>query len=324
MDSKPTQKILIAIPAHNEAPSLLGVVSGIREATRHLDTISLIVFNDTSTDGTDALLREHDIPHISIKQRFGLGYVFSRITRHALEHGFDVLLTIDGDGQFNPRDIEHILGPILERTADMVTGSRFMKNSTTQNISKLKRLGNQLGAWYISSILKKRYYDVTCGFRAYSRDALLQLHTFADFTYTQEVFLNLGFKKLIIKEIPIHTEYFKERKSKMTGKLFRYIYKSIKIILKSMMIYSPMKLFSKLAAISFGLGLFGGVFVFFWDIAHGAVTPFKWLAITALVLGSLAVFLYCVGILLQITSRLQLTLEESLYYQKRDRYKNHE
>lgn len=324
MDSKPTQKILIAIPAHNEASSLLGVISGIREATQHLDAVSLVVFNDASTDTTEILLREHNIPSVTINQRFGLGYVFARITRHALEYGFDILLTIDGDRQFDPRDIEHVLRPILEGAADMTTGSRFMKDSTTRNISTLKRLGNQLGAWYISSILKKRYYDVTCGFRAYSRDALLRLHTFSDFTYTQEVLLNLGFKKLIIKEVPIHTEYFKERKSKMTGKIFRYIYKSIKIILKSMLIYSPMKLFSKLAAVSFGLGLSGGIFVFFWDMAHGTVTPFKWLAVTTLVLGSLAVFLYCVGILLQITSRLQLTLEENLYYQKRTRYNTHD
>lgn len=318
-DTEKQTKILIAIPAHNEADSITSVVRGILNATQDLNPM-VVVFDDASDDETSSLLKEHGVAFFRIGKSFGLGYVFLQITKYFLERNFDVLLTIDGDGQFDPNDIKNILKPIMKKEAEMVTGSRFIKGSETRNISKLKRLGNQLGAWYISSILKKRYYDVTCGFRAYSRDALLRLHTFSDFTYTQEVFLNLGFKKLIIKEVPIRTEYFKERKSKMTGKMFRYIYKSIKIILKSMMIYSPMKLFSKLAVVSFGLGLSGGIFVFFWDMAHGTVTPFKWLAITTLVLGSLAVFFYCVGILLQITSRLQLTLEENLYYQKRSLY----
>lgn len=319
MDTKNTQKILIAIPSHNESETILKVVNDINSSIKNLD-YSLVVFDDASKDNTQELLKKHNIENYLIKESFGLGYVFSCITKYFLEKKFDILLTIDGDGQFNPKDIENILKPIMENSADMVTGSRFMKNSKTQNISFIKKIGNKVGAKYISSILKKRYYDVTCGFRSYSRKAILKLHTFSDFTYTQEVFLNLGFKKLIIKEIPIHTEYFTNRKSKMTGKIFQYIYKSIKIILKSMLIYSPMRLFGGLSLACLTLSLFSGTFVFFWDMSNETVTPFKWLAITSLILGSLAIFLYCVGILLQITSRLQLTNEEILYYQK---VKNH-
>lgn len=319
MDTKNTQKILIAIPSHNESETILKVVNDINSSVKNLD-YSLVVFDDASKDNTQELLKKHNVENYLIKESFGLGYVFSCITKYFLEKKFDILLTIDGDGQFNPKDIENILKPIMENSADMVTGSRFMENSKTKNISFIKKIGNKVGAKYISSILKKRYYDVTCGFRSYSREAILKLHTFSDFTYTQEVFLNLGFKKLIIKEIPIHTEYFTNRKSKMTGKIFQYIYKSIKIILKSMLIYSPMKLFGTLGLFSFFITFIAGVFIFFWDQATGSVTPFKWIGVMAIASSIIGVIFYSVGILLQITSRLQITQEEQLYLIKKNTY----
>jgi len=229
-------------------------------------------------------------------------------------------VTIDGDNQFDPNDIPKLLSPIISRTADMVTGSRFIKDSKTENISWIKNFGNKIGAKYISSILKKKYSDVTCGFRAYSKEAILRLHTFSDFTYTQEVFLNLGFKKLSIKEVPINTTYFKDRKSKMVTNVFGYILKSFKIIIKSMLIYSPMRLFGRLSTISLIVSGFAGIFVFIWDKTHGEATPFKWLAIVSLVFFLISILLYSLGILLQITSRIQFTLEENLYYQKKQTY----
>lgn len=316
-------KILVAIPSHNEEKTIVDVARNIERESVGLDT-TIVVFDDASSDQTPALLGQNTITSFQIKKSFGLGHVFSEITKYFLEGRYDVLLTIDGDGQFDPKDIQKIVQPIVNGSADMVTGSRFITGATTKNISRLKYIGNALGARYISSILKHRYYDVTCGFRAYTRDAILRLNTFSNFTYTQEVFLNLGFKKLTIREVPINTTYFKERKSKMVTSVAAYIIKSLKIILKSILVYSPMKLFGRLALFCLFTSLASGVFIFFWNMSAGTVTPFKWLAIVSLVLGSLAVFLYCIGILLQITSRLQLTLEETLYYQKRETYKNHE
>lgn len=310
-------KILVAIPSHNEQDSILDVVRNITKETEGFSP-TIVVFDDGSEDQTPFLLKENRVMSFRIKKSFGLGNVFSKITSYFLENNFDILLTIDGDGQFDPRDISKILNPIIVDGVDMVTGSRFIKESETIDISNIKRIGNKLGAWYISSILKERFYDVTCGFRAYSKEAILRVHTFSDFTYTQEVFLNLGFKKLIIKEVPIRTIYFKTRKSKMVKSVFGYILKSLKIILKSILVYSPMKLFSKLSIISFLITLASGIFIYFWDKSTGGVTPFKWVGVTAIISFVVAVILYCVGILLQITSRMQLTLEENLYHQKRN------
>lgn len=319
-DSEKQIKILIAIPSHNEEDSVFDVVQAVTNETKGLDP-TVVVFDDASDDGTPALLQEHRVKTFRIKKSFGLGYVFSEITKYFLEEGFDILVTIDGDGQFNPKDVRNILKPIIDGDTSVVTGSRFIDGSVTQNISRLKHFGNKLGARYVSSILGYRYYDVTCGFRAYAREAILQLHTFSDFTYTQEVFLNLGFKKIPIQEVPISTTYFKDRKSKMVKSVFRYVIKSFNIILKSMLIYSPLRLFGGLSFISLFVSLTSGIFVFAWNVSHGTVTPFKWLAVVSVVSISLSVFLYCIGILLQITSRIQFTLEENLYYQKKNIYK---
>lgn len=315
------QKILVAIPAHNEQGSILNVVNGILNETRGLDT-DIVVFDDASTDDTQGILQSNNIKNLRIKKSFGLGNVFAKMTQHFLEKGYDVLLTIDGDGQFDPKDVQKILQPILKKEAGMVTGSRFINGASTQNISWIKKFGNITGARYVSSVLKDRFYDVTCGFRAYSRDAILKLHTFSDFTYTQEVFLNLGFKKIPIIEVPIRTVYFKDRKSKMVKNIFSYILKSLKIILRSILIYSPMRLFGKLGIFCFFITLISGVFIFFWDQSTGGVTPFKWVGVVAMASAIIGVILFSVGILLQITSRLQLTAEEHLYLTKKINYGN--
>ena len=321
MDSTNT-KILVAIPAKNEESTILGVVENINIFTKNsnLGDFSIVVFNDKSKDGTKEILENKGHKVFTISKSFGLGHVFTKITEYFLENNFDLLVTIDGDGQFNPEEISKIIQPILERKADMVTGSRFLKDSKTINISKVKKLGNKMGAKYISSVLKEKYYDVTCGFRAYNKEAIMRVHTFSNFTYTQEVFLNLGFKKLIIKEIPITTTYFKERKSKMVKSVFNYVLKSFKIIIKSILVYSPMKLFGKIGALCFLITLFSGIFIFFWDQSTGSVTPFKWIGLTATISAITGVVMYSVGILLQITSRLQITAEEQLYLTKKNIY----
>ena len=87
-----------------------------------------------------------------------------------------------------------------------------------------------------------------------------------------------------------------------------------------MILYAPMKLFSFLGNLSFFLALASGVFVIVYDTIHGTLTPFKWMGVTGMSLGIAGIVFYCTGLLLQITSRIQLTQEESLYYLKKKEY----
>jgi glycosyltransferase involved in cell wall biosynthesis len=319
MDTNTTPRILIALPAKNESAAIGDTLQRIKSAIGTLRnyTFDIVVFDDASTDNTKSVAEQSGAVVVTNKNSRGLGYVFTTITDYFLQGKWNYLVTIDADGQFEPKEIPLLLEALCSGNADFVTGSRFLKGSKTHNISWVKKFGNRLGSRYISSILKKRYSDVTCGFRAYTHDAILRLHTFSDFTYTQEVFLNLGIKKLFIAEVPITTHYFAERKSKMVGSIIGYMLKSFKIILKFMMVYAPMRLFSRLGNMSFIIAILCGVFVYFWDHTTGAVTPYKWLGITGLVSGLIGILMYSVGILLQVTSRIQLTIEEGLYFTKK-------
>lgn len=314
--------MLIALPAKNEATRIRETLLGIASftSTQNSFNFETVVFDDASTDNTSEIVTQLGQSHYLISKSHGLGHVFSLIIEHFLSRDFDYLVTIDADGQFKAQEIEKLLHPLLTGNAVMSTGSRFMNGSQVNSISAIKKWGNKIGAWVLSSILNETYHDVTCGFRAYTRTAILKLHTFSNFTYTQEVFLNLGIKKLPITEVPVSVVYHKDRKSKMTKSVLAYIYRSLKIILKFLVIYAPMKLFGFIGNISFILGIGCMVFVFIWDHTHGNVTPYKWVGILGVSLMGSSVIFYALGILLQITSRIQLTSEEGLYYIKKKEY----
>lgn len=314
-------KILIFLPARNEAKTIASVIGeSKKELAKNSITADFLVVDDGSTDETKSESEKSGAFVISYKEKKGLGFVFREAVKYSIKNNYDILITIDSDKQFKESEIIKFINVLEKNEADFVTGSRFLPQSQTVNISKVKKIGNKIGAWYISSVLKKKFSDVTCGFRGYNREAMLHLHTFSDFTYTQEVFMNLGIKKLSIVEIPITTVYYKDRKSKMVKSVFSYIAKSIKIILKFMILYAPMRLFSKIGNLFFILGLIGTIFVFFWDRHTGTVTPYKWVGVMSLFLGSGWIIMYSVGMLLQVTSRIQLTIEEQLYLAKKNLY----
>lgn len=320
MDTPDTKKLLIALPARNEAGSIKDVLTQVKSVAKKLSlfTTDIIVFDDASTDETRAHAESLSCRVHTVHKSRGLGYVFSTMTKKFLDGKYDYLVTLDADGQFDPSEIPCVLEPVTTTRADFATGSRFLPESKTTGISFIKRFGNKMGARYVSSILKEKYSDVTCGFRAYSRDAILMLHTFSDFTYTQEVFLNLGIKKLVIAEVPITTIYFANRKSKMVSSVIRYIVQSLKIILKSIIVYAPMRLFALLGNLAFLLALASGIFVIVWNHLMGEVTPYKWLGIVSVVSAIAGILMYSTGVLLQITSRIQLTIEEQLYLSKKN------
>jgi len=320
MDSLSTKKsVLIALPAKNEGAVINKTITELKTfvQNQNLHEFDIVVFDDASTDKTRKEVESLGVKVYMITKSHGLGYVFSHIIKFFRSKNYDFLVTMDADGQFDHNEITKLLEPLTEDEADFVTGSRFMKSSKTTGISKIKKIGNKIGARYISKILGEKFTDVTCGFRAYTREAIMKLHTFSDFTYTQEVFLNLGVKKLSIVEIPITTVYFRERKSRMIKNVFSYIYKSLKIIIKFMILYAPMRLFRMLGNIFFIIAVLTGIFVFFWNMKIGTVTPYKWLGVTSVTSGILGVLMYSLGLLLQITSRIQMTLEELLYQIRR-------
>ena len=197
-------KLVILIPAYNEVEVIRQVINTLPKNLLGITEIIPLVVDDGSKDDTAAIAAEAGAIVVRHPYNHGLGKAFSTGLTKALELGADVLVNIDADGQFNPNDIQALLDPILSGRADFVSGDRFSKIDGSlvhpEYMSRIKFWGNQRMSALVSMLARRRFVDVSCGFRAYSREAMLRLNLTGSFTYTQESFLDLANKGLAIED----------------------------------------------------------------------------------------------------------------------------
>ena len=313
-------KLIIIIPAYNEEKTIGSVIRGIPENIFGISEKEIIVIDDGSTDNTAKLSQEAGARVVSHPENKGLGAAFSTGIKEALSKKADLMVNIDADGQFDARDIPRLIQPILNEEADLAIGSRFMKGSSVIKIPKIKLLGNKIMAIFISRICGKRLYDVSCGFRAYSKEALLHLNLFGGFTYTQEAILNLSFKNLKITEIPIGVRYFSEKKSFISGNLLNYILKTMKIIFRTILDYRPLRFLGGFGIFLFSLGLVLDILMLCIFLQIGQFTPYKFIGISGLSFNLLGLVFFTIGLMADILNRIRQTQERTLYYQKKKFY----
>src|SRR5262245_60688193 len=118
-------KLVVTIPAQNEEATIAQVVAGVPRIIPGVDEVEVIVVNDASTDRTAERACEAGALVVNLQNRPGLGKVFGTGLERAMRRGADIIVNIDGDGQFDPADIAKLVNPILEGDADFVTCSRF-------------------------------------------------------------------------------------------------------------------------------------------------------------------------------------------------------
>ena len=137
----------------------------------------LIIVDDHSKDWekTQSIAQRLGVPFFT-HEHMGYGGNLRYGLTKAMEMGAAYMVEIHGDGQFDPLDIPKLLLPVIQGRADFTTCSRFKDKTLTPKMPKAKLWGNALVANIISFIIGKRIYDASCGFRAYSREALLRLN----------------------------------------------------------------------------------------------------------------------------------------------------
>ncbi len=313
-------KLIINIPAYNEAEKIGETIRRIPRAFDGVDEVVLQVVDDGSSDHTGKIARDAGADRVVVHTRnMGLGRAFRTSVEAALEEGADILVNIDADGQFDPSDIKTLLAPILSGEVDIVSADRFGEREA-KNIPLIKDSLNRLAARLISSFLKTPIQDLTCGFRAYNREALLRLNLLENFTYTQEVIIDAIGKGLKIVWIPVEVTYFTDRKSKMTKSILRYIRQSSRIIVRAVRDVRPMKFFGipGFSLIAVAIILFLAFLCFYFqDFKISPYRNYLFFSAISFVIGLQFVVFALLADMVKSNRRL---IEEQMYLAKKTRY----
>ena len=318
-------KLVVTIPALNEEKTIADVVRGVPRDIERITETEVIVLNDGSTDRTAALAEAAGALVITLKGGGGLGVVFRTGIERAMRRGADIIVNIDGDGQFNPADIRQLIQPLLKDEADFVTCSRFADPALRPTMPAVKFYGNLIVTRIINWVCGgTKFTDVSCGFRAFTRESAYRMTLFGRFTYTQECFIDLFSKGVRIAEIPLKVRGVREfGKSRIAGSVWKYAVNSLPIIVRAMRDIQPLKFFGGIAMLLFLLGAATEGFVGGWYLFHSHKTsPFTSLIPIGGVLVTLGFLLGVLALLADMLGRHRRISEELLYLARRRIYSN--
>ena len=195
-----SQRVLVIIPAYNEALSLPVLIQEIRTAYPSFD---VLVVDDGSTDETRAAVSELPVRLISLCSNLGVGGAVQTGLKLACEEDYDIALQVDGDGQHPPAEIGKLLDAMHGQASDMVLGSRFLRPDGFQTTAS-RRLGVRFFSWILSALCGTPITDATSGFRAWNRCAirLLAKHYPEDYPEVEAI-LMLHQANLRISEVAV-------------------------------------------------------------------------------------------------------------------------
>lgn len=159
------RKVLVIIPAFNEAENIVHVVKHMMEAAQQYD---YLVINDGSTDNTLDLCREENFHYLDLSINMGIGGAVQAGYVYARKYDYDIAVQMDGDGQHDIAYLDRLLEPIINREADVVIGSRFLEKEGFQS-SASRRMGINILSALIWLTTGKRIMDVTSGYRAVNK-----------------------------------------------------------------------------------------------------------------------------------------------------------
>ena len=250
-------KLIVQIPAYNEEATIAQTLRDIPKKIDGLTAVETLVIDDGSTDNTAEAARKAGATHVvQLRSHRGLSSAFLAGIDAALRLGADVIVNTDADNQYAGADIARLVSPIVRGTAEVVVGDRGV--ATSPHMSPLKRTLQRLGSWTVGLASGVSVPDVTSGFRAFSREAALQINVFNPFTYTLETIIQSGNRNLGVQSVAVRTNA-PTRPSRLYHGLGTYLRKSVATIFRIYALYKPLKTFfaigSLLMLAGFALGL---------------------------------------------------------------------
>jgi len=234
-------KLIIQIPCFNEEGQLPITLAELPREVPGFDVVEWLIIDDGSTDRTAEVAREHGVDHIvSLTNNKGLAAAFQAGLDAGLKLGADVIVNTDADNQYDGADIPLLVAPILRGEADMVVGDRRVQ--TIEHFSAFKKLLQRLGSWVVRQASSTEVPDTTSGFRAYNREAALQMQVVSKFTYTLETIIQAGKLLVAVEHVPINTNP-KTRESRLFPSTAAYVRRNALSIFRIYSQYEPLRVF---------------------------------------------------------------------------------
>lgn len=259
-------KLIIQIPCFNEAETLPVTLAGLPRRVEGFDQVEWLVVDDGSSDRTSETARSLGVEHVlRLNKNQGLARAFMAGLEACLDRGADVIVNLDADNQYAAADIPRLVRPILEKSADMVIGTRPIQD--TPHFSWLKKRLQRLGSWVVRVVSRTNVEDAPSGFRAISRETAQRLNVFSDYTYTLETIVQAGQKNLMIATCPVGVNA-PLRPSRLVKSTWAYIVRSMNTMFRIFVVYRPFKFFMTIGLILFSSGLLLGL-RFLYFLAQG-------------------------------------------------------
>jgi glycosyltransferase involved in cell wall biosynthesis len=287
-------KLIIQIPCFNEAAQLPQTLADLPREVEGFDIVEWLVIDDGSTDETIAVARRLGVDHlVRLTNNKGLAAGFQAGIDTALKLGADVIVNTDADNQYYGPDIVKLVGPILDGRADMVIGDREVGG--IEHFSLMKKTLQRLGSWVVRQASSTSVPDTTSGFRAYNREAAIQIMVVSRFTYTLETIIQAGKLLVAIDHVPIRTNP-KTRESRLFPSMGSYVRRNAVSIFRIYAQYEPLRVFWSLALLV-GLASVGVWIRFVVAYAEGSGKGHVQSLILGAVLFIAAVVLWALGVI---------------------------
>ncbi|MGH2804895.1 MAG: glycosyltransferase family 2 protein, partial [Thermoleophilaceae bacterium] len=197
-------KLIIQIPCYDEEHTLPDTLAELPREIPGVDAVEWLVIDDGSSDRTVEVARAGGVDHVvRLTNNKGLAAAFQAGLDACLKLGADVIVNTDADNQYSGSDIPRLLDPILAGHADMVIGDR--QTDQIEHFSPVKKRLQRWGSAVVRRASGTGVPDTTSGFRAYNREAALQMQVVSKFTYTLESIIQAGKMLVAVDHVPVRT-----------------------------------------------------------------------------------------------------------------------
>jgi glycosyltransferase involved in cell wall biosynthesis len=307
-------KLVIQIPAYNEEQTLPVTLRALPRRIRGVSRVEVLVIDDGSTDGTAKAAKAAGADKVlTLPAHRGLAAAFAAGLEESLALGADLIVNTDADNQYSAEDIPALIAPVLSGRAALAVGDRGV--AALKYFSPGKRVLQRLGSALIGWVSGMRTPDAASGFRAFSRDAALRTLVMSGYSYTLETLIQAGARREAVAFVPVRTNP-PTRPSRLAKGILQYLSFSGATLLRSFVMYRPLRVFSILGSLFLLSGLALSV-RYLYFAASGSGAGHVQSVILAAVLLIVGVVVFCIGLVADLIGFNRRILEENLFRTRR-------